>query len=56
MANGVLIAAMDFSNVAADEFHDWYDTEHLPERHGCRGFCPSAVDRRGEPEAVGRDL
>ena len=30
MAKGVLVAAMDFSNVAADEFNDWYDTEHIP--------------------------
>jgi hypothetical protein len=32
MAKGALIAAMDFSNTAADEFNDWYDTEHIPER------------------------
>ena len=32
MAKGILIAAMNFSDVAADEFHDWYDTEHIPER------------------------
>jgi hypothetical protein len=28
MAKGILIAAMNFSNVDADEFNDWYDTEH----------------------------
>jgi len=38
MAKGVLIAAMDFSNVAEDEFNDWYDTEHLPERQRVSGF------------------
>jgi hypothetical protein len=38
MANGILIAAMDFSDVAADEFHDWYDTEHIPERLAVPGF------------------
>src|ERR1700752_879586 len=38
MAKGVLIAAMDFSNVAEDEFNDWYDTEHIPERQGVPGF------------------
>jgi hypothetical protein len=38
MANGVLIAAMDFSNVAEDEFNDWYDTEHIPERQRVPGF------------------
>jgi hypothetical protein len=30
MAKGILIAAMDFSNVAADEYNDWCDAEHIP--------------------------
>jgi hypothetical protein len=38
MAKGILIAAMDFSDVAEDEFHDWYDREHIPERLGVPGF------------------
>ena len=38
MAKGILIAAMDYSDVAADEFHDWYDTEHIPERLAVPGF------------------
>src|SRR5712691_9695965 len=38
MAKGALIAAMDFSNVAADEFNDWYDLEHIPERQRVPGF------------------
>src|SRR6267143_1617845 len=38
MAKGVLIAAMDFSNVAENEFNDWYDTEHIPERQRVPGF------------------
>ena len=38
MAKGVLIAAMDFSNVPEDEFNDWYDTEHVPERQRVPGF------------------
>src|SRR5260370_5624702 len=38
MAKGALIAAMDFSNVAADEFNDWYDTEHIPARQRVPGF------------------
>ena len=38
MAKGILIAAMNFSDVAADEFHDWYDTEHVPERLAVPGF------------------
>ena len=38
MANGTLIAAMNMGQVAEDEFHDWYDTEHLPERQRMPGF------------------
>jgi hypothetical protein len=38
MAKGLLIAAMDFSNVAEDEFNDWYDLEHIPERARVPGF------------------
>ncbi len=38
MAKGTLIAAMDFSTVDEGEFHDWYDTEHLPERVRIPGF------------------
>jgi hypothetical protein len=38
MAKGILIAALDFSNVAEDEFNDWYDLEHLPERQRVPGF------------------
>jgi len=38
MAKGILIAAMNISGAAEDEFHDWYDTEHLPERQRVPGF------------------
>jgi hypothetical protein len=38
MAMAGLFAALDFSNVPEDEFHDWYDTEHLPERQRMPGF------------------
>jgi hypothetical protein len=38
MAKGTLIAAMNIGHVAEDEFHDWYDTEHLPERERVPGF------------------
>src|SRR5262245_42911525 len=38
MAKGTLIAAMNIGNAAEDEFHDWYDTEHLPERQRVPGF------------------
>lgn len=38
MPKGILIAAFDFSTAHADEFHDWYDHEHLPERQRIPGF------------------
>jgi hypothetical protein len=38
MAKGILIAAMNMAGAAEDEFHDWYDTEHLPERERLPGF------------------
>jgi hypothetical protein len=38
MAKGILIAAMNFAAAAADEFHDWYDLEHVPERLRVPGF------------------
>src|SRR3954451_25423125 len=38
MAKGILIAAMDFSACPEDEFHDWYDLEHVRERLRIPGF------------------
>ncbi len=38
MAKGILVAAMDFSAAREDEFHDWYDLEHVPERLRVPGF------------------
>ena len=38
MAKGTLIAAMNIGQAAEDEFHDWYDAEHLPERQRVPGF------------------
>ena len=38
MAKGLLVAAFDFSTAHADEFHDWYDLEHIPERKAVLGF------------------
>ncbi len=51
MAKGTLIAAMNIGRAAEDEFHDWYDTEHLPERRRVPGFLTcerwlGAEDRR----------
>jgi hypothetical protein len=41
MAKGTLIAAMNMAQVSEDEFNDWYDTEHLPERERIPGFLLS---------------
>jgi hypothetical protein len=38
MAKGLLFMAFDFSAAHEDEFHDWYDREHVPERLGVPGF------------------
>jgi hypothetical protein len=38
MAKGLLLAAFDFATAQADEFHDWYDLEHVPERLRVPGF------------------
>ena len=35
---GLLGGAFDFSRAAEDEFHDWYDTEHIPERMRIKGL------------------
>jgi hypothetical protein len=51
MTKGTLIAAMNMGRAAEDEFNDWYDTEHLPERQRVPGFLAcqrwiGATDRR----------
>lgn len=38
MAKGILLAAFDYSGAAEDEFNDWYDLEHIPERERVPGF------------------
>lgn len=35
---GLLLLCFDYSKVAVDEFNDWYDTEHIPERQRTRGI------------------
>ena len=35
---GLLFASFDFSTAHTDEFHDWYDLEHIPERLRVPGF------------------
>jgi len=35
---GLLLAMMEPPPAMEEEFQDWYDTEHLPERAGVKGF------------------
>ena len=38
MAKGLLFASFDTSPAQEDEFNDWYDLEHVPERLRVPGF------------------
>ena len=38
MAKGLLFASFDHSPAQEDEFNDWYDLEHVPERLRVPGF------------------
>ena len=38
MPLGFLGGGFDYSKAAEDEFNDWYDTEHIPERLRIKGF------------------
>src|SRR3954469_12281368 len=38
MAKGLLFASFDTSPAREDEFNDWYDLEHVPERQRVPGF------------------
>jgi len=38
MAKGILFVVFDYTKAHADEFHDWYDLEHIPERQRVPGF------------------
>ena len=38
MAKGILLVAFDYTKAQADEFNDWYDLEHIPERERVPGF------------------
>ena len=35
---GLLVAGFDYTAADPGEFHDWYDTEHIPERQRTPGF------------------
>ena len=38
MGKGILLVAFDFTRAHEDEFHEWYDLEHIPERERVPGF------------------
>lgn len=54
MAKGILLVAFDYSNAYADEFHDWYDLEHVPERERVAGFgtCERWISVANPKQAV----
>jgi hypothetical protein len=41
-ARGLLLAMMEPPSAMEEEFHDWYDTEHFPERAMCEGFLTAS--------------
>ena len=42
MNRGLLLAMMEPPPGIEEEFQDWYDTEHFPERATCEGFLTAA--------------
>ncbi|MBT7664475.1 MAG: hypothetical protein HN608_06100, partial [Rhodospirillaceae bacterium] len=51
---GLLAVVFDYSNAHEDEFHDWYDLEHVPEREAVPGFgaCERWIDVEESKTAV----
>ncbi|MGA9868128.1 MAG: hypothetical protein WBQ75_17015 [Acetobacteraceae bacterium] len=54
MGRGILIAAFDFRDAHEDEFHDWYDLEHVPERERVPGFrtCARWIGASNPKQAI----
>lgn len=50
-AFGLIFAQLDVPPELEEEFNDWYDTEHIPERLGISGF---RTGRRGERRTAPR--
>lgn len=48
MADGLFLAYSDPGSVPEDEFHDWYDNEHLPARLTVPGFASAARYREAD--------
>ena len=53
-ASGILAVGFDFATAHADEFHAWYDLEHIPERQGVPGFglCERWISVENPTEAL----
>ena len=54
MAKGLLFMAFDFSTAHEDEFHDWYDLEHVPERCAFPGSSTRNAGSTREPKIQSR--
>ena len=54
MAKGLLIAALDFSNVAEDEFNDWYDLRAHPRAAAGTGVFVAASAGSAPPTRSNR--
>lgn len=54
MAKGILLVGFDFTTAHEDEFHDWYDLEHVPERQRVPGFglCERWISTTNPKQAV----
>jgi hypothetical protein len=54
MSKGILLVAFDFTKAHEDEFHDWYDLEHVPERQRVPGFglCERWINASNPKQAV----
>ena len=54
MTKGILLVAFDFTKAHEDEFHDWYDLEHVPEREAVPGFgaCNRWISTQNPKHAV----
>ena len=54
MSRGLLLVGFDFAKAHTDEFHDWYDLEHVPEREAVAGFglCERWLDVENPTVAV----
>jgi hypothetical protein len=54
MEKAILLVAFVCSNAHEDEFHDWYDLEHVPERQRVPGFglCERWISTANPRQAV----